>query len=108
MQFSQLAAYHAADYFPFFQTIILTLYALIIPSVLSTGSLSAISVSSIAVYASLLIMSHAIGMRSMARMPRSLVMIIPTVLIADAAVMLIGFHSYGYGEKVTSLILHGL
>lgn len=105
MSFSHLAAYHAADLFPYIRNLIPILFALIVPSVLSTGSLSAISVSSIAVYASLLIMSHAIGMRSMARMPRSLVMIIPTVLIADAAVMLIGLH--GYGQGVASLILHG-
>ncbi|EFM09145.1 hypothetical protein PaecuDRAFT_4148 [Paenibacillus curdlanolyticus YK9] len=105
MSFSQLAAQYAADCFTCIHVIIPILFALIVPSVLSTGSLTAISVSSIAVYASLFIMSHAIGMRSMARMPRSLVMIIPTVLIADAAVMLIGIH--GYGQEVASLTLRG-
>ncbi|GMK38148.1 hypothetical protein PCCS19_12020 [Paenibacillus sp. CCS19] len=63
--------------------------------VMMTGSLSTISASVIAVYASLLILSHAIGIRVMKRNAHALAMIIPTVLVADAAAMLVGMNWYG-------------
>lgn len=63
--------------------------------VVMMGSLSTMSASVIAVYASLLILSHAIGIRVMKRNAQALAMIIPTVLVADAAAMLIGMNWYG-------------
>lgn len=63
--------------------------------VMMTGSLSGMSASVIAVYASLLILSHAIGIRVMKRNAEALAIIIPTVLVADAAAMLVGMNWYG-------------
>lgn|GEM_PF-1212782 len=68
---------------------------LISAPVIMTGSISAMSISVIAVYASLLIISHAIGMRSMLRSSRSIAMLIPTVLVADGAAILAGMNWYG-------------
>ncbi|WP_127531955.1 hypothetical protein [Paenibacillus kobensis] len=79
------------------------MFLISIPVIL-TGSISALSVTGIAVYASLFILSYAIGMRTMTRESRTIAMVIPTVLVADGAAMLAGMNWYGHG----AVILHFL